>query len=171
MTVDPGHAQKILNEARKTITQAIVEARDLCHGLRPQTLDDFGLEAALSDYISEYQKKWKIPIDFEVLGPVDGLSKIAQMAIYRVVQEALLNVLKHAKASRITITLSSESDVIDLVIKDDGKGFDSHTLLDASYKHLGLAIMKERIEFLGGQFIIQSEHQKGTTIIIKLSKN
>jgi PAS domain S-box-containing protein len=171
MTADPGHAQKILNEARKTITQAIVEARDLCHGLRPQTLDDFGLEAALSDYISEYQKKWKIRIDFKVLGPVDGLSKIAQMAIFRVVQEALVNVLKHAKALHITITLSAVSDVVDLVIKDDGKGFDSRTLLDASYKHLGLAIMKERIEFLGGQFIIHSEHQKGTTITIKLSKS
>jgi signal transduction histidine kinase len=170
MTDDPPSARKILNDAQKTITQAIVEARDLCHDLRPQLLDDFGLSVALSDYLSEYQKKWSIHVDFVSSGSMDNLSQVVQMAIFRIVQEALLNVLKHAKATSVLIKLSAEAGDVDLLIQDNGSGFDAQKLLDASYKHLGLAIMKSRVEFLGGQFYIISAHQEGTTLTVKLPK-
>ncbi|MBN2001575.1 PAS domain S-box protein, partial [candidate division KSB1 bacterium] len=161
---NPDLAEKVMSDAKQTITRAIIEAKDLCHVLRPHLLDDFGLVVAIKDYAKEYSQKWKIKIDFHADDVKGLLSQTSETALYRFVQEALTNILKHSRATHAEIRLTRTDNVIELKICDDGVGFNKDIVYYSKRDRFGLIFMKERIEFLGGRFILDSTLEKGTTL-------
>ncbi len=159
-------AKKMLTESKSTLNKAIIEARNLCSELRPQLLDDFGLEIAIKDFAKEFSGKWGIKVKVKTESVKEYLTKEAEISFYRIIQEALNNVLKYAKANQVFIELYKKNDHITLSIIDDGIGFDvlNHKKIDGSL-HFGIIGMQERVDFLEGEFNINSTPGNGTTII------
>ncbi len=141
--------------------------RDLIRRLRPVGLDELGLTAALEHYVEHSQQRMpQVRIVLSIEGDLDGLDEPRSLAAYRLIQEALTNVAKHANAARVDIQLTRQSqpqgaDELVLRIKDDGRGAD----LSTRPSGLGLVGMRERVEMLGGKLRLQSEPLRGFEIV------
>jgi|GEM_PF-568684 len=167
---DSKRASELLAASKKTVEQAMVTAQSLCYTLRPPLLDDFGLVAALKDYIDEFAKKWGIEIDFTHAEVESTLSQLEEMTLLRVTQEALWNILKHAQASKASVQLVKETNSIRLTISDNGKGFKvTEFFSKGSSGRFGIIGMQERASMLGGSFNIQSVEGQGTVVTFTLS--
>ncbi len=166
---DTERATGLLTAAHKTVEKAIITAQDLCYTLRPPLLDDFGLVSALKDHIDEFISKWGIKVCFSHSAIEGSLSQLEETALFRIAQEALRNVLKHSHATEVTVRLTRENDFINLMICDNGKGFDvSEFFSRGSSGRYGLISMRERTSMLGGTFDIKSAADQGTTVSIML---
>ncbi|PKO26329.1 MAG: histidine kinase [Betaproteobacteria bacterium HGW-Betaproteobacteria-8] len=158
----------------KTIVSAANHIYDGMHNiirqLRPGSLDNLGLSETLGDLVSTYQQQHpELKVKLTTKGEVNGFGESVNINIYRVVQEAVNNALKHSKASQIEIRLEvSKSGELQLVIKDNGAGMD-FCKVDHS-RHFGLLGMRERVQALQGTFNMDSELNKGTTIRINIPK-
>jgi signal transduction histidine kinase len=155
-------------EELKSTTNAIQDnLHNLAVNLRPASLDHVGLVTTLKQFIDEFNRQYRIPVDFETVGMEDKrLSSELETAIFRIIQESLTNVVLHAQASRVDVLLTRNSHSVVLLVEDDGVGF-----LPASpdlEDHLGLFGMRERIEMLGGDFLIESSPGKGTTVKVEV---
>jgi signal transduction histidine kinase len=153
----------------KTITeQTMRSVRNLAMGLRPSMLDDIGLEPALRWQAQEFSRRSGFAVSIETDGNLDNLSDSVRTCVYRVVQESLTNCARHAAARNVRITVLANKGRINLVIQDDGKGFNVKKI---SSPGLGLIGMEERIKKLGGTLaIVSQEHEgdKGTLLAIEL---
>jgi PAS domain S-box-containing protein len=160
-----GKINKISDELQKTITTI----RDLSYELRPASLDQMGLTETIFQYCEEFSEKTGLNTDFTSVG-MDGvdLNVDTEINLYRLVQEGLNNIRKHAEAKNITIRLAAAYPNIILRIIDDGKGFDvKERLANAlSEKRMGLRSMEERAHLLQGSLKIQSRPAQGTKILI-----
>ncbi len=157
------HFEEISTE----LDTAIAEARKIQTVLRPPALDDLGIGPALNWLCREFQKNYAhIDIEKKFYFQEPDIPDSIKIAVFRIIQEALNNVAWHSKANRVSLYLSKRTTSIDLVIQDNGQGFDLEpTLLGANpQRGLGLSGMKERAALSGGSFYIQSKPQKGTTI-------
>jgi two-component system sensor histidine kinase DegS len=148
----------------------IQDIRRLIYDLRPAILDELGLVAALREYVTRYQKEHNLEV---TLSLPDGNSRLPaplETALFRVIQEALANVARHAGAERVKIELQQDNSCVSASIADDGRGFDLDQALIQSRQggHLGLWSMRERVEQLGGQFELRSTPGQGTTVMIKV---
>ncbi len=139
--------------------------RRLAMDLRPATLDHLGLVAALRQYSEIIASQCNLDIQFEAIGFEKRLSDHAEVALYRIVQEAVTNVVRHAKASRVDILLERQESRIVVMVEDNGIGFGYESEMKVG--HLGLIGMQERAEMLGGKLTIESRPGKGTTIQIE----
>jgi two-component system sensor histidine kinase UhpB len=138
--------------------------------LRPPMLDDHGLLAALRWIGGQFSRRAGIPIT--VQDPVDlaRLAPAIEIALYRIVQEALTNVTKQAHASHVTISLKVQTGKLELVIADDGKGFDANAVSRRGRAGgWGLITMRERAEAIGGILTIESAPSRGTRLIVTIS--
>jgi PAS domain S-box-containing protein len=139
--------------------------------LHPAVLDDLGLETALRRYTSEWSEHNHVPADFHA-SRMDGgrLPLDLETTLYRVTQEALTNVLRHATAKRVSVLLERRKDSISLIIEDDGAGFDTTTIFHAARSRgkLGLLGMQERVAMVGGTIEIESNPGAGTTIFARI---
>ena len=165
----PEFREKITNFAG-LIDQTIKTVRDLAYDLRPPGLDQMGLVQSLEIYCEEFSQNSGIKIDFQAVGlPEVKLGADAEIHLYRLVQEGLNNIRKHAAAGRAGIRLVGSSPNIILRIEDDGKGFDvqARELALDNEKRMGLRSMRERVNLLGGRMEIQSQPMQGTRIFIK----
>jgi signal transduction histidine kinase len=158
---------------RETAAQVMKEVHDLALELRPSVLDDLGLLAALRHLHKGYQDRFHMPVDLQVLGLGDErLPSEVETALYRIVQEALTNVAKHAQAETVSVVLEKRDASVRLIIEDDGRGFDVNSVLGSrrEYKptdgRLGLYGMRERAALLGGTLTIESTPGMGTTIFV-----
>lgn len=134
--------------------------------LRPAALDDLGLIPALHSFMKSFTARTGIRTHLTAFEGIEKLNATKRTAVYRVAQEALTNVARHAHASRVRVTLSKEPKFIRMEVSDDGRSFQVPSLLQArGTKHLGLLGMRERVEMVGGRFEIESTPGKGTTII------
>jgi signal transduction histidine kinase len=143
--------------------------RNLGFDLRPSALDELGLVPALRDYIRIFSSRVDIPIhfEFEAFQFDEALSEEAKVTLFRIVQEGLANIAKHARATHAGVSLCSEDHIIRLVIEDDGVGFDVQRALGQQGKaSLGLFGMQERCNLLAGDLQIFSEPTKGTKLTI-----
>ena len=158
--------KETLTDSRKLADDAIKKVRELAFSLRPTMLDDFGLIPTLRGLINKYKPRAGFQIDFKASGFEKKLGAEVKTALYRVVQEALNNAVKHAQAKKVLVHLENNGKSVSGFIKDDGRGFDSNTVLysDSPEKRIGLIGMRERVVFLGGSFNIQSSLGKGTEI-------
>jgi PAS domain S-box-containing protein len=156
---------KIFENAKFTIDEAIRVSRSLVQLLRTPVLDDFGLKAAVIDFIEEFQKKWQITVLFRPLNMDYPLPREIATTLYRIIQESLTNVLKHAQTNRVEIRLKRTNSAITLAIRDYGLGFDKNKLGQDKKEHFGLFSMQERIELLGGRFRILSRPHEGVLVV------
>jgi signal transduction histidine kinase len=151
-------------------TQRMVEKSvDLVHRfareLRPAVLDDLGLIPALHSFTKSFSKKTGLHVSLRAYAGVEKLDSAKRTVLYRVAQEALTNVARHAQASRVDASIQKLPNAVCLEIKDNGKSFDVEQLLRArKNKRLGLLGMRERVEMVGGQFRIEAVPSQGTTI-------
>jgi signal transduction histidine kinase len=133
--------------------------------LRPTTLDDLGLIPALHSLTKTLSKQIGIRIALTIFAAVEEIDIAKRTVLYRVAQEALTNVAKHAGASKIDVIIIKRGDMVRLTVKDDGKSFNVERLLyNDKNRRLGLLGMRERVEMVGGQFTVDSERGKGTSV-------
>jgi two-component system sensor histidine kinase UhpB len=159
-------ARQRVEETRSLVHQTLRAIRNLSIDLRPSALDDLGLLPALRWYIKEYQQKCQIEVEFSASNFKERLPSELETALYRIVQEALTNTAKYAKATRVQISVVEEPGSVKATITDNGQGFDAQTVLKLPWQErgLGLAGMHERAALLDGSLIITTEPGKGTTI-------
>jgi len=139
--------------------------------LRPAALDDFGLDMALRRYASEWSEHNGVATDFHSQGvETHRLPTEFETTLYRITQEALTNVLRHAKAQRVSVLLERRPDHVLLIVEDDGRGFDAQAVLKAPGAHgrLGLLGMQERVILVNGTFEIESAPGAGTTVFVRI---
>lgn len=174
----PAPALDKLSYLKETTKQLELDVHGVALELRPTALDDLGLEAALSSLTREWARRHeqKIKAVFNSTGfskHAERLTAEMEMAIYRVVQEALTNVSRHSQAAIVSVILARDDRQVQVIIEDDGVGFDVDTLLStaAERRRLGLLGMQERAQLVGGDFQIESG--AGTTIVVSipLSRN
>jgi signal transduction histidine kinase len=159
-----------LGEAKTLSSQTLSAMRQLSQDLRPIMLDDLGLIPTLRWYIQNFSNRLNIYSNFEAIGLEEKLSPQIETAFYRIVQEALNNIAKHAQANRVEISLVKRDSRIYASIHDNGKGFDLDKVLHPGSPESGFGIigMKERVSLLGGQIDIQSRPGFGTLIHIEI---
>jgi len=161
-----------MKEFSNLTEQSIIAVRDLSYDLRPPGLDVMGLVAEIKIYCEEFSEKTGLEINFQSAGMHKlNLTADTKIHLYRLIQEGLNNIHKHADAGQVTIKLVGASPNIILRIEDDGKGFDvkARELALDNEKRMGLRSMQERVNLLQGQMTIQSRQMKGTKIFIKLA--
>lgn len=153
---------------RHMLKQSLEEVRSLAFQLRPSILDDLGLCAALEKYIAETQKSYPFRIDLTIYGlNSTRIPTYIETALYRIVQESLTNIARHACAEMAGVLLEKRDNKILVYIEDDGCGFEIN-LDDVSHNHLGLYGIKERAELLGGEAKFESKLEVGTTIFVQI---
>lgn len=158
-----------LREMRQVVSETLDEVHHLARDLRPSVLDDLGLVPALERYVREYGQTYGIEVDFHNMG-FDGerVSAPAEVALYRIIQEALTNVAKYAKAQTVSVLLDWRDHWVSAIVEDDGQGFEPDSVITSPSHGLGLFGMQERATLLGGSFSIESRPGYGTTIYIKV---
>jgi two-component system sensor histidine kinase UhpB len=159
-----------LKEVESLSSQMLVQLRRLSHDLRPPILDDLGLLPTLRWYIESYGKRWKIKTHYESTGFHQKLNPELETALYRVIQEALTNVAKHARADDVHIHLGCTDSAIIVTITDNGMGFDPQEVsaLETQKRGYGIIGMQERISSFGGRIDIRSRRGAGTQITIEI---
>ncbi len=150
---------------RELVTQALQDVRRLAVELRPKALDDFGLLPALKRLGAGFSEQTGIRFEVESLLGQDRLPSEIETALYRIVQESLTNVVKHAHASSVSVLVTRKSGSVIAVIEDDGRGFDAGAGRDEG---LGLVGMEERVALLDGRLRIESSEGEGTTIVAEV---
>lgn len=147
-------------------SEAIESVRRLALELRPPALDDLGLHAALEGLANRYGEEFRLRVDFSSRGPRTRLPAEIELVIYRVAQEALSNVAKHAEATFVLLDLDREATGVSISIRDDGIGFDAKPVMDPDRPGLGLGMfgMVERVALVRGRLSVWSEKGKGTEI-------
>lgn len=156
------------------ITQRLVEKSvDIVHrfarDLRPAALDDLGLIPALHSYMKGFIEQTGIRVDLTAFSGVEQLDGVRRTVLYRVAQEALTNVARHAKASRASVSIHDRNGAICMEIRDDGKGFRVEgAVFTKGRKGLGLLGMRERVEMVGGHFCVESTPGRETTVRVEI---
>jgi signal transduction histidine kinase len=151
-------------EAKQLVDKIFRTVRDLALGLRPSMLDDFGLRAAVEWLVRDVSRRHGIDIELAIDGDVDVLPERHQTCVYRVVQEALTNCVRHANAKRVVVGLTAGARELEISVTDDGAGFDSARLHDG----LGLRGIEERVREAGGVVTIRSAPGGGTALTMQL---
>ena len=147
------------------------EVHTLAWELRHTALDEWGLHTALSNYLEEWSERCGIAVDFHSNGLIQQrLPPYVETTVYRIVQEALTNVLKHAAARRVSLLLENRQDRLLVIVEDDGRGFNVEALMNESdsSRRLGLIGMQERVTLVGGTLNIESTPGAGTTVFVHI---
>jgi signal transduction histidine kinase len=160
-TLEADEARAATARLRELVVATLQDVRRLAVELRPSALDDFGLVAALEHLASSFSEQTGIAIDLGVALGTERLPGEVETALYRIVQESLTNVVKHARARHVSIALTRMEGSVTAVVEDDGQGFDPD---EAPSGGFGLIGMRERLALLGGRLRIESSPGAGTTI-------
>jgi two-component system sensor histidine kinase UhpB len=167
-------ARNRIADTRKLAHQTLRAIRNLSIDLRPSALDDLGLLPALRWYVKEYQQKFAISVDLQVTGFKERLPADMETALYRIVQESLTNVARHAEAHNVCVVMKEDNDAVNATISDDGIGFDADQLQKTpgpGQEHgWGLVGMHERSRLLDGSLTIDSHPTSGTIVRVRLPR-
>ena len=163
--VDGDDERAAVARIRRLAVDTLQDVRRLAVELRPKALDDFGLEAALERLTETFADQTGLTVDF--VSRLDGEQPPSEVAtaLYRIVQEALTNVAKHAQAGAVSILLTRKNGGVALVIEDDGRGFDAADPAEG----FGLQGMRERVDLLGGTLQVESRVGAGTTVAVEVA--
>ncbi len=154
-----------IRQTQKMIEDSVNIVHRYARKLRPSTLDDLGLIPALRSMIKDLPRPSGLEIKLEFVPEAEALDITRSTVVYRVIQEALLNVIRHAEAQLVTVRLQSFPEGIRLEVQDDGKSFSvDEVMASRTSNRLGLIGMKERVEMVGGRFAIESGKGIGTTV-------
>jgi signal transduction histidine kinase len=159
---------------RITSTQRLVEesvkiVHRFARELRPSVLDDLGLIPALHAFVKSFSQRTHIRIRLRIFAGVEKLDPAKRTMLYRVAQEALTNVARHAHATQVEMCIEKHLDAVQMQIKDDGKSFSVERMLHGKkINRLGLLGMRERVEMVGGHFNIESAPGNGTAVEVEI---
>jgi PAS domain S-box-containing protein len=164
----PPSSLKAIQKAREMAQNVVKELRDFTRALRPPILDDLGMVASVRRLLVDFMDRNKINGRLKIVGVETRLPRDVELVIFRVAQEALSNVERHARANNVEITIIFGENGTELNVRDDGIGFNVQSVIGASSAsvQLGLVGMEERAELCGGKFEIKSAPGKGTTVSI-----
>lgn len=160
--------QKDYLKAYNLLDNAVEEIRTISRNLQPGSLHELGLISSIKDLINRFEGEGQPDIDFQYYDFPEKLDKMLALTVYRIIQELLVNTIKHAKASEILVQLNGNNEEIIIQYEDDGIGFDPENL---KRKGMGLENIKSRINYLKGSMSIDSEHGKGISVLIHLKNN
>jgi signal transduction histidine kinase len=153
-----------LGEAKQLVDKMFRTVRDLALGLRPSMLDDLGLRAALEWHVRDVSRRSGVDVELTIEGQVDSLPDRYQTCVYRAIQEALTNCVRHAKATTVAVRLTAADRRLDISVKDDGVGFEPRAHRDG----LGLRGIEERVREIGGVLTIGASPGIGTALSMRL---
>jgi signal transduction histidine kinase len=156
-----------VDELRGIAAGTLEDVHALAFQLRPSVLDDLGLPEALRRHVNDCRKRYPLEIDLAIHGLDERLPPEIETALYRIIQEALTNIVRHAGAQTASILVERMSDKVLTIIDDDGSGFDPG-FINASDGHLGLYGIRERAELLSGELVIESEPGSGTSLFVEI---
>ena len=160
-----------LQEIAGALQKTIMGVRNMAYDLRPPGLEEMGLAETIYHFCEDFTQMWTVPVDFQSAGLKNlKLDYGSQINLYRLVQEGLTNIRKHAAASRVTVKLAAAFPNIFLRIEDNGRGFDMQKRAAAAgqEKRMGLRSMQERVKLMNGEMKMQSKPGQGTKVSIKL---
>jgi signal transduction histidine kinase len=160
--------ERHLDRAKRAARDNLVEARRLVAALRPEILEGSSLPEALRRLAERWSEDTAVRAEVSVTGEERRLPQEIQVTVLRIAQEALSNIGKHARASRVTVTLSHMEDLVALDVQDDGDGFDPQRSPDGRDGGFGLLAMRERVGRTGGTLLIESGPGEGTTLAVQL---
>ncbi|MDX6398502.1 MAG: hypothetical protein QOJ43_1910 [Gaiellaceae bacterium] len=164
-SAESDEARAAVASVRDLVVSTLQDVRRLAVELRPSALDDFGLVPAVERLTETFREQSGLTVDLEAQLGKERLAPEAETTLYRVIQEALTNIVKHADAGRVSILLQRKGGAVVAVVEDDGSGFDpSNTRGDA----LGLAGMQERVALVGGRLQVESAPGSGTTLVAEV---
>jgi len=157
--------QKKITSTQRLVEKSVDIVHRFARELRPTVLDDLGLIPALLAFMKSFTKRTGVRTHLTAFAALEQLDSTRRTVLFRVVQEALTNVARHAQASRVEVSIQKLPGCICMKIKDDGKSFQVQRVLQAKgNKHLGLLGMRERLEMIGGSFGVESVPGKGTIV-------
>ena len=164
-TLNNKDLQEKISSTQRLVEKSVDIVHRFARELRPTVLDDLGLIPALHSYMKSFTTRTGVRASLKVFAAVEQLNTAQRTVLFRVAQEALTNVARHAQASRVEVNIRKFPDCIGMKIKDDGKSFDAERVLHSKGNgRLGLLGMRERLEMIGGTFAIASLPGKGTSI-------
>ncbi len=174
---DSIRAKLELEDCIKILKSTVEEIREVIFNFRPMSFDDLGFKQCIENFISDSKIKYKkCEIEYQILNLTDiewkNINKqeinLFLLSVYRIIQEAINNALKHSDADKITLIVGTKNDKCYININDNGKGFNFDNKSEQEDKHFGLSIMKERINLLHGVILINTDIEKGTEINIEI---
>jgi PAS domain S-box-containing protein len=154
-------------DMESSLNQVLENLHRIAMALRPASLDHVGLVSALSQHVESIGEKHNLKVSFESGKILKRLPSNVETVLYRIVQEALTNVVRHAHATRVDVVLTERDDKLIVIVEDDGIGFDPETAMTGN--HLGLFGIRERAEMIDGKLVIESAPGKGTTLIVEVN--
>jgi signal transduction histidine kinase len=161
---DDGATRDAIAELGRQVASAMQDVRRIALELRPKVLDDYGLVSALERLASSFQTQTGISVDLEAQIGGDRLPNEVETALYRIVQEGLTNMAKHAGPSRASVLVTPKNGSVLVVLEDNGRGFDPSVARNG----LGLEGMRERVELLEGRMTVESSAGAGTTLVVEV---
>ena len=165
----PKGLQQKIECAQQMVEKSVAKVHQFARKLRPALLDDLGLIPALHAFMKTFTKQTGVHTSLTAIAAVERLDTAKRTVLFRVAQEALTNVARHAQASRVAVIIQKLPDGICMKIKDDGKSFQVDSVLHGKGRqHLGMLGMRERLEMVGGSFEVESTPGKGTAIIAEI---
>jgi len=159
-----GRIGEAVAECRQLVDNMVHTVRDLALGLRPSMLDDFGLQAALEWHVRDFERRYGVPVELTLDGHFERVPEQHRTCIYRVVQEALTNCIRHARATKLSVAVTGRQDSLAVSVSDDGVGMRS----ERGSSGFGLRGIEERVRELHGTLVIQTAPESGTTLTIDL---
>jgi two-component system, NarL family, sensor histidine kinase DevS len=167
-SLDEAQSGESLREATQELRERVVttlqDVRRLAVELRPKVLDDFGLVSALERLAETFEETTGIRVELEAATKSDRFPGEVETALFRIVQEALTNVVKHADATRVSVLLARRPGAVAVVVEDDGRGYDP----EQPSEGIGLLGMRERVELIGGRLSLESSPGSGTTVVAEV---
>ncbi len=165
----PQHWFDEIQDLTNVLGEQIQDIRRILYDLRPIILDNYGLIPAVESYLNNLQEQTQLQVSLVVNGNNQRLSSRIEITLFRILQEALTNVTKHAEATKVKVDLSIQEEEVALTVEDNGTGLDRNTLSPPTpQNHLGLASIQERALLLGGTCSIDSSKGEGTRILVKI---
>lgn len=167
-----GDKSKIeLKNLKEIVRNTLNDIRKIIYDLRPMSLDDLGLVPTVERYVYNFIEETNIDVKMNVLGDMDGLETVIKIAAFRIIQESLNNIRKHSKANNVIISLEKSLSGLNVIITDDGVGFDVETISNKDIpinSGFGIISMKERAELLNGKLHINSSPGVGTRVFLSI---
>ena len=167
LDIDPSKVKAELQDLRRLVRSNLQDIRRIIFNLRPMALDDLGILPAISKYLENFQENYGIKCELRIEGREKRLLSAMEVALFRLIQEGMTNVAKHANSAKVEICLIFQDEWTTVRIQDFGQGFEVNAAF-APEEHFGLVGMRERVEMFSGRFSIRSTIGEGTTIELSI---
>lgn len=162
-----GGLRRNITRTQKLVERSVDKVHRFARDLRPAVLDDLGLIPALRSFVERFAEETGVRVSLTASAKIEALSNARRTALYRVVQEALTNVARHARAASVIVDVREIAQSVRMRIRDDGRAFDVESMLHSGKRRrMGLLGMRERVEMVGGAFAIESAPGQGTTVTV-----